>query len=163
MDVDHEVALAQMGPLLAELTSQTAPPPPPIPEELLIEARYIETAVDRDDWTGVPGMRTEFLCPECGGPLREVGPEPVRRYRCRVGHGYTAPTLLSEQDRAIEEALWSALRSLQERTRMLDTMARDDRQRGLDRSATLHDERAVEALARIEGVRELLRRSQRTG
>ena len=57
---------------------------------------------------------TGLTCPDCGGALWELGDEKLARYRCHVGHGYTAETLVAEQDTALENALWAALRSLEE-------------------------------------------------
>lgn len=36
------------------------------------------------------------------------------RYECHVGHSFTAESLLSEQSDHLEQALWSALRALEE-------------------------------------------------
>jgi two-component system, chemotaxis family, protein-glutamate methylesterase/glutaminase len=62
------------------------------------------------------------------------------------------------QDDTVEEALWVALQTLQERAQMLESMARDDRGRGRDRSASSMQERASEARAHADRLREFVAR-----
>jgi two-component system chemotaxis response regulator CheB len=56
--------------------------------------------------------------------LREVKDHGLVRYRCHVGHGFSAESLLSGSDEKLEETLWSALRAIEElielRNRMLE-------------------------------------------
>lgn len=56
------------------------------------------------------------------------------------------------------EALWVALQTLQERVQMLESMARDDRKRGWDRSAATMGERATEARRDADRLREFIAR-----
>ena len=82
----------------------------------------------------------------------------MRRFRCRVGHAYSDEAMVAAKDDAVEEALWVALQTLQERVQMLETMARDDRRRGWDRSAATMEERASEARTHAERLREFVAR-----
>jgi len=60
-----------------------------------------------------------FTCPECHGTLWQLNDNGVRRFRCHTGHAYTARILEELQADAVEEALWAAVRALQEREKML--------------------------------------------
>lgn len=60
-----------------------------------------------------------FTCPECHGTLWQLKDSSVRRFRCHTGHAYTARILEALQGDAVEEALWAAVRALQEREKML--------------------------------------------
>lgn len=62
-------------------------------------------------------------CPECGGSLWEIADEDLLRFRCHVGHAYTAEDLLSEQEDALERALASALRVSEEIVMTTDRMS----------------------------------------
>ena len=62
-------------------------------------------------------------CPECGGALREITDGELLRYRCHVGHAYDAELLLGAQTEVVEQALWSALRALEERAALLRRLA----------------------------------------
>jgi two-component system chemotaxis response regulator CheB len=46
-----------------------------------------------------------------------------KSFRCRVGHAWTAEALLQARDDEVENALWIALRSLQEKARMSRRLA----------------------------------------
>src|SRR5690606_21245228 len=106
VEVDHQVRLADLGALVGRLVTEPAPAPPPVPEDLLIEARLMERARDAADWREIPGGATPYTCPECGGDLRRIGDERVPRYRCHVGHAFSEQALLDGHDHAAEEALW---------------------------------------------------------
>lgn len=73
------------------------------------------------------GDLTPLTCPECGGALWEHQEGDLIRFRCHVGHSYTAEAMQDEQGRSLEAALWSALRSLQEREDLFRRMARRSR------------------------------------
>lgn len=70
-----------------------------------------------------PGTPSQFACPECGGVLWELDGEEMLRFRCRVGHAYTADSLSAEQTEAVEGALWAAMRALEEGASLARRMA----------------------------------------
>lgn len=65
-----------------------------------------------------------FTCPECGGSLWELTDGGILRYRCHVGHAFTARSLLDQQQEGLEASLWSALRALEERAGIYHRIAR---------------------------------------
>ena len=153
----HVVALAQMGQLIDRLARQPAPPAPDVPEALAIEARLTERVLGIDDKNELPGKPTSFTCPECSGAIIEIEEGDGRRYRCRVGHAYTLDDLLAEKTTVLQDTLWMALQTLEERAAMLSSMARDDRSRGWLRNAERYETRAQETRVHAERLRELLR------
>lgn len=151
-----QLPLAELGFNLAWLTAQQAPEAPPIPEALRIEVRLTERAMAHDDWGGIPSRSTDFTCPACGGALREIDEGRVRRYRCRVGHAFSADDMVAEKEQGVESALWLALQTLQEQAQMLETMAHGDRERGWARNADSYERRAGEIRAAADRLRELV-------
>lgn len=152
----RQVPLAELGTMLARLTAEAAPESPPVPKALRIEARLTERAMANDDWGEVPSRPTDFTCPECSGAIREIEDEPLVRYRCRVGHAYSADDLVAAKERGTEDALWLALQTLQEQAQMLETLAGEDRHRGWARNAAGYEERAREMRDAAERLRELV-------
>jgi two-component system, chemotaxis family, protein-glutamate methylesterase/glutaminase len=66
------------------------------------------------------GPPSGYTCPDCNGSLMTV---EEKSFRCRVGHAWTAEALLQARDDEIQNALWIALRSLQEKAKMSRRLA----------------------------------------
>lgn len=98
-----------------------------------------------------------FVCPSCGGTLFDVG-DDGDRYRCRVGHAYTAETLLAEQDEHSEGALFSALRSLEEQADLAGRLATRAFEGGREKSADYFRSRAEAARRKARSIQRVLDR-----
>lgn len=70
-----------------------------------------------------PGKPSPFACPECHGVLWEVDDNGLLRFRCRVGHAYTAEALRVALSESTEDALWAAMRVMEEKAALLRRMA----------------------------------------
>lgn len=126
VQVDHILSLHDIGPKIVELVEEA-------PKEAGREAN-VNTDIDKEvrsaqldpELSGeLPaGEPSGFTCPECNGGLWEVVEGKLVRYRCRVGHAYTAETLLSASGSQVEAALWFALRSLEENAAFADNLSR---------------------------------------
>lgn len=90
---------------------------------------------------GVPSV---FTCPDCGGTLWELDTEATLRFRCRTGHAYSTDSMLASQTTTLEESLWTAIRSLQERQDMLRKIAARARVRGDFRTAERLTNQSIE-------------------
>jgi two-component system, chemotaxis family, protein-glutamate methylesterase/glutaminase len=88
------------------------------------EADFGPTLDMADVTSPVDGDLTPLTCPECGGALWEHQEGHLVRFKCHVGHAYSAESMQALQGNALEAALWSALRSLQERQNLFERMAR---------------------------------------
>lgn len=73
------------------------------------------TASYSDEGEGKPSV---FACPECHGVLWELKNGYLTRFRCRVGHSYSADSLSHELSDSSERALWAAMRALEEKAAM---------------------------------------------
>jgi two-component system chemotaxis response regulator CheB len=103
-----------------------------------------------------PGKPSEFGCPECGGVLWEIDQSGLMRFRCRVGHAYTALHLRAEQRHAVETALWAALRALEESVSLYRRIADRARDTHHGHSVRIFEERAVNAEANVRTLRDFL-------
>lgn len=159
--VDHCVSLAQMAPLLVQLVSTPLPVmdvPPPSPR-LQHEVEIMkESAGVKEDPHDV-GSPSFYSCPDCGGVLFEMDEQGHLRYRCRVGHGFTANALTMTQQSALDGALWAALRALEESASLSRRMAGRARGRNHALSALRYEARALASEEHAQLVRQLVLRS----
>jgi two-component system, chemotaxis family, protein-glutamate methylesterase/glutaminase len=63
-------------------------------------------------------------CPDCGGPLAEVSNGPELRFTCHVEHEWTELAFEEVQGRALESALYVALRIVDERSELIRRLIR---------------------------------------
>jgi two-component system chemotaxis response regulator CheB len=154
--VDHVVRIAEMGPLLARLTNEQVGPSPRAPAEMIMEDRVAAMEQIISTQKEPPGEPSVFTCPECDGVLFEYKDGEMVRYRCRVGHAYSADTLGGEQSKALEAGLWSAMAALKEKAafarRMVDFMEK----RGHEAAATRYRQEFELAKQRTEELQRLL-------
>jgi two-component system chemotaxis response regulator CheB len=87
------------------------------------ETQFLEKQMPQIENSERPGEPSAFACPDCGGVLWELQENGFLRFRCRVGHAFTARHLSAEQRHAIETALWSALRALEESAALYHRLA----------------------------------------
>jgi two-component system chemotaxis response regulator CheB len=151
--VDHVVPLSRMAALISELAAQPAPDDVGAPDDIVREARITGTYQVSDAPLDRIGRVTTFDCPECGGPIWEIGDEGSEHYRCRIGHAYSVQALGDLQADRVERSLLVAMRMLGERSRWLQRMV--DRRPDSRDSARMARERD-EALGHVEVLKELL-------
>lgn len=70
-----------------------------------------------------PGVLVPLACPECSGTLWETQHGSLVQFRCRIGHAYSEESFLEEQDATIERTLWAAIRLLEERAALDESLA----------------------------------------
>jgi two-component system, chemotaxis family, protein-glutamate methylesterase/glutaminase len=158
--VDCCLPAAQMPELLVRLTTTPVPAENPghnqPPADLNQEADMAElepTAVHADRKPGDPSV---FACPECGGTLWEMHDHDLVRYRCRVGHAYSAESLLAEKSESLEAAMWTALRALEEQAALSRRMIERAVTQGRTSSANSYRGKVAEAESHAELIRRVL-------
>jgi two-component system, chemotaxis family, protein-glutamate methylesterase/glutaminase len=104
-----------------------------------------------------PGTPSAYSCPDCGGVLWEIedGDDYVR-YRCRVGHAFSPETMLDAQSNVLEEALWTAMKTLEESARLSARLAENERKRGHEWLVKRFETRERDARQRAELIRRFL-------
>jgi two-component system, chemotaxis family, protein-glutamate methylesterase/glutaminase len=159
---------AKLGPMLARLVDDPLPfeaseaadlePGESLPDDLASD-RVLDVEVAMTD---LKPVTTEELalapagygCPSCGGALFEIHDGPVPRYRCRVGHAWSAESLLAEHGVAMERALWVALRALEEKSALSRRLA----SAGAARSSARIAERYIQMGREADDAAGMLRR-----
>jgi two-component system chemotaxis response regulator CheB len=144
VDVDHVAPLAEMPDLLGRLCRIPATSTPDIPVDI-----RLETAIAAQDVSGMKaedslGDLSPFSCPECQGSLWEIHDGSMLRYRCHIGHAYTAEASLAARDAEIDKMLQQLLRSHQERATLARRMAQEERGHQRHELADRLDSRADE-------------------
>ena len=158
VQTDHRVPVGEMPALLAGLTREPATQrgDEPVPEEMRFEARIAGLDPSAVDSGEHPGQLSGFTCPECTGPLFEIREGQLIRYRCRVGHAYTADGVLDGKDGALEDALYAALNTLEESADMAERLASRSRGGGHGHAVERFEGRAREARKRADTIRRVL-------
>jgi len=152
-DVDYVLPVAEMGPLLTRLASEVVPSSNGFnpPESLKTEIEFAKMNRDVSDMNGL-GKLSMFTCPACHGALWELQEGDHLRYRCHTGHAFSKESLLEEQTVAIEDALYQALRAVEEKAASLRRLS----ERHAGRSESLTTEYQGRA-ATLEHTAEVLR------
>src|SRR6185503_457263 len=117
--VDYSLPLREITPLLSELSHQRADEEGrySVSDNLEIETRIVQQDIESAELiTSVEklGRVSKLTCPDCHGALWEMDDEEMLRFRCHIGHGYSAESLNNGQGEMLEAALWSAVRVLEE-------------------------------------------------
>lgn len=109
LEIDHTLKAPEIGPLLYRLAGDGAQEP--------AEHQVQEEGIEMN------GQLTDVTCPDCRGTIWEVKRGNAKDYRCRVGHTFSAKTMLAEHFVAQEKALYAAIVALEEGASLADRLA----------------------------------------
>ena len=144
---------AMMGAALAELLRDLpGPAPRDAVERAEVDAEVAMAAMQDLTVEELGGVPAGFGCPFCHGALFEV--PGTGRFRCRVGHAWSAAGLLDELGGSLESALWMALRSLEEKAALSRRMAVSHNRRSS--SGARFQDIAIDAETAGEAIRRLI-------
>ena len=156
-DVTEIATATQLGAVVGRLCRTPAPAWEDVgPDRVLVEAEragMFDIATAADDQRG---QAAALMCPECHGTLFEIEDGGLLRFRCRLGHAWSSDGLLVEQAQALENALWMALRTLEEKAALSIQLAERAAERGSLISCQLFTEQAQEATRSAVLVRRML-------
>jgi two-component system, chemotaxis family, protein-glutamate methylesterase/glutaminase len=160
--VDHTLPLASIGVLLRKLADEEAKEEGSYPGDMEKETSIVEmdlSLMHDSERVGV-GAPSAFSCPGCGGVLWEIQDGAMQRFRCRVGHAYTMESMLAEQSETLENALWAALKTLQESADLSHRMAQQARDRGQQWAAQCFEARLHNVKQRMTLIRQALMKGE---
>jgi two-component system, chemotaxis family, protein-glutamate methylesterase/glutaminase len=108
------------------------------------------------DMMALNGPPSPITCPACGGALWETREDGVTRYACHVGHQYAPDSLLAEHGESVEQALWSAVRVLEQHAELRLRMSTRARNAGLTTVAEGFAEDSHNYHLQAQDIRQLL-------
>lgn len=140
--VDHCVPLVEIAPLLVRLSREAVPEEGAIemPKSIRIEVDIAKEDRALDAGVLELGAPSNYACPECHGVLLELKEGSGVRFRCHTGHAYSPASLIADLDEKVEEALWTAIRAVDESALLMQRLARHAEER--------HDAGTAETLQR---------------
>jgi two-component system chemotaxis response regulator CheB len=154
--VDHVLPVEKLGALLVNIVGEPAPMSQPATITLKKEAKLAEADVNTIEDEAKVGQPSAFSCPDCGGVLWQIEDGDFLRYRCRVGHSYSAEALADEHDDAIERGLWAAFRALEENASHARQLGQRALRQGRSTMAERFAERAEEAQVNADAIRRMI-------
>jgi two-component system chemotaxis response regulator CheB len=159
--VDYSLRLIEIAPLLNRLARKTADEEGwyPVADEVEIEARIAQQEMEGDELIASVeriGKISRLTCPDCHGALWEIRDDELLRYRCHVGHAYSAESLSEGQSQMLEVALWSAVRALEEQMILARRIVERARSANQERAAKLFEKRVREAEEHSSVIRQVL-------
>ncbi|NMF64677.1 chemotaxis protein CheB [Brasilonema octagenarum] len=156
-DIDYILPLSDIADILVNLANTPVEgEEDPVPEEIEFESGLVELDMNVLNNEERPGKPSTFGCPDCGGTLWDLSDGKLLRFRCRTGHAYSAETLLAKQSDALEDALWFALRALEEKASLSTRMAKRMRDRNQTLSAQRLEEQVKDSQKRAGVIRDVL-------
>jgi two-component system, chemotaxis family, protein-glutamate methylesterase/glutaminase len=125
VEVDYCVPLVGIAPLLVRLAGEEAEEGAyEVPEETKIEVSIAKSEQAVEAGVLRLGEPSIYACPECHGVLLQLTGESPVRFRCHTGHAYSLESLVADMDESIEDALWNAIRSVEEKALLMNHIAR---------------------------------------
>ncbi|MEO8183385.1 MAG: chemotaxis protein CheB [Deltaproteobacteria bacterium] len=157
---DFVLPVSEIAPLLARLVREPGKTQESRPACRLIEieSQFDEMAsMSMEDMDAI-GSRAGISCPECHGPIWKIKDGTVQRYRCHVGHAYTAQAMMAGQSDAQEVHLWQALRLMKERVSLILEMRFHLRNSGQEDASDPYEAEARQLEEQIVQIQAMLQR-----
>jgi len=158
LEVDHRLPLAEIAPLRVRVaytpavTEETSMPPDMEERtDAIIQQQVRE--VERGEGTDHPAL---VSCPDCGGTIWRFQLDGLTQLQCREGHHYTPESFLARQAEGLEDALWTAVRTLDERATLALKFATHAREHGEAAEVERWAREASEAQRKAEALRQLI-------
>ena len=158
VDVDHCVRAEDIASVVARVAYEGTDDRDafPVPAQVKLESQMVQMRKDDIEHVESIGMLSPFKCPACHGALWEVNDEHVLRYRCHTGHAFTAESLATDEDETLDQALYSALRALEESAALSRRLAQRARERVHVNSAKSLERKALAAERNADVLRNVI-------
>jgi two-component system chemotaxis response regulator CheB len=157
VQVDHRVALSEIAPLLVRLVNAplSHEGAVTVPDDVGIEVQIAAGMNAMEAGVETLGTPSCYACPECHGVLLQLKQASPMRFRCHTGHAYSVESLMAAIREGVGDAVWTAIRSLEESVLLMRQLADHVKQHGDDAAADRLVREADEAHRRSEVIRRL--------
>ena len=158
MTVDHCLPLIGIAALLSKIASE---------ETASDEVSSQDMKQARSDLVDAPELlrspppnetQISLSCPECNGSLYEQKEGEMAHFRCHIGHSFSPVTLSQAHKEVLERALWTAVRTLNERVMMHRQFLRRERNGAEELIFKRFQESAAAAERDVDLLREIIAR-----
>jgi two-component system chemotaxis response regulator CheB len=102
------------------------------------------------------GPVSKYTCPDCHGVLVEIEEGPLVRFRCHTGHAFSPASLMAEINAEIDNGLWEAIRSVEERILLVRQIATLHLKADRADLASKLERQADDAESRLHSMRDLV-------
>lgn len=143
VQADEVAPAAEIGGMIARMALNDAGETASCPDNLALEVEIAAGGRLGSAMLRKIADPSALSCPDCQGVLSEVRCEHPLRFRCQIGHAYTAEVLAARSDE-VGEAMRIALRIMEERVTLVTRMAQEARSTGRNVVAELYERRAEE-------------------
>jgi two-component system chemotaxis response regulator CheB len=157
---DHVVGLASMPALFEKLARQPAGQAVPVASNLEYEVNIASGGRGSMSEMDCVGRRSVLACPDCHGVMWEIDEGELVRYRCHVGHAYSAEIMSLALDENLRQAFGSALRALDERVALARKLEAQASTSGRTQIAESWAAKALEFEAEAKVIRNSIRRTE---
>lgn len=157
IEVDYCLPIDRISLQIEKICTQPLTTKTQIPASLRREAEIalkIQSQVATEDCLG---EQVAFSCPGCGGPLWKMKDGKMNRYRCHVGHAFSREAMLAGQNEKVEEALWIALRTLEEKRNLLMQMKKNYSGKKINKLTNYYEDKMSEVSKHIELLRSAMK------
>src|SRR5262245_57835349 len=161
VEVDYCLPLSELAPALARLVAQPARAAknaePATMQREIEELSMVSQGTRNRGNNKQPGAPAGLTCADCKGTLWEIHEGKLRRFRCRIGHGYgTEGILQAGQSERVEDALWEALLALEEFAELARQRAAQAHKNKGVRTTAAQEEQAQRAEEDAQQIRQML-------
>jgi two-component system chemotaxis response regulator CheB len=137
IEVDHVLNIEDMAQVLLKTYASKKCEVGKVPRQVRLEANITKRMSSSYSELKQLGEHTPFTCPDCGGLLLKITDENTERYRCYTGHSFSAEKLDEVQHEELENSIWVAIRIMEERRNLLNSMNGYQQEARLERSGIL--------------------------
>jgi two-component system chemotaxis response regulator CheB len=142
-EIDYVVGASDLAATLTGIAGGEAGPSLPVSDALRLEVEIAAGARLGSETLHGLADPSALSCPDCQGVLSEVRDARPLRFRCQIGHAFTAE-ILAARIEEVDEAIRVAMRIMEERVTLVARMAADARETGRTAVAELYEARAEE-------------------